>query len=387
MKETKNTIWSYDFTILFFSTCIAYLGQFMMSTLLPKYLSHMELPSTVVGVVISMFSVTALGSRPFIGPLIDGYNKSKLFRIALGFMLLSFFGYIVSKSVVLLCVFRLTHGIGLGCFAALALTMVSEAVPPEKLASGIGVYGLSSVLATAAGPGIGLAIVERFSYQAAFLFSATLLIIAMLLSLRMKPKNDREYKVVFRMNNIISRQALVPAFIMFMACMARAGITTFLVVLITDVRDIGGISTYYVINAVAMAASRPLMGKISDKKGLHITLMISFVLFALNLVAVAFCHSTPVLYLAAVLNAFGFGATQPAAQALGLKLAGENNRGAASNTVFIGIDLGDLLGPILCGALVDLFNYEVMFLTSILPVAVSVFVLLFWVKRNREKLA
>ena len=200
----------------------------------------------------------------------------------------------------------------------LALTMVSESVPPEKLASGIGVYGLSSVLATAAGPGIGLAIVERFGYRAAFLFSAALLIAAMLLSLRMKPKTDREYKVKFHLNNIVSRQALMPAFVMFMSCVARAGFTTFLVVLVTDVRQIGGISTYYVINALALMASRPLMGKISDKKGLHVTMGISFVLFTLNLIAVAFCNSTPVLYLAAVLNAFGFGATQPAAQALSL---------------------------------------------------------------------
>lgn len=372
--------------MLFVANGIAFLGQFMMSTLLPKYLNSMELSSTVIGVVIALFSVTALGSRPVIGPLIDGWDKVKLYRLSLFFLLFSFLGYAVARSVVLLSVLRLTHGVGLGCFAALALTMASDALPQDKLASGLGIYGLSSVLATAVGPGIGLAISERFGYPAAFLLSAVLVVVALVLSLRMRSGAKPQGKIRFRLDNIVSREALMPGFLLLLACIARAGITTFLVVLITDVRGIPGISTYYVINALAMVASRPLTGHLSDKLGLHVTLMLSYVMFAANLVAVAFCQSTWVLYLAAVLNAFGIGATSPAAQAMCIKLVKPERRGAASNTSFIGTDIGDLLGPIICGALVDAISYEAMYLLSIVPVILSAVVLIPWVRKHREQI-
>ena len=38
MKEKKNTLWTLNFTSLFITNLVLFLGQFMMNTLLPKYL-------------------------------------------------------------------------------------------------------------------------------------------------------------------------------------------------------------------------------------------------------------------------------------------------------------------------------------------------------------
>ncbi len=385
--KTKNTIWTYNFTTLFITNCVAFFGQNMMSTLLPKYLNTLSISGTVIGIVVSMFSVTALCSRPITGPLIDGWKKKSLYLIMLGVMLASFLGYaVVGSSVVLLCAVRLLHGIGLGCLAALALTMATDSLPEDKIASGIGVYGLSSVLAMALGPGIGLAIVERWSYKATFLAAAALQAMSIVIASRMKVENRANAKIRFNLRSIISREAAMPAFLMLLSCTARACMTTFLVVVITDVRQIEGMSTYYILNALAMMVSRPLFGKISDKYGLHISLIPSYICFAASLLLTAVCQTTWQLWLVAILYGFGFGTASPSLQAMCMKLVEPERRGVASTTAFVGTDIGDLIGPIICGALVDAWGYGPMFALCVIPIVISVIILYPWVRRHRDQI-
>jgi MFS family permease len=380
VQGKKETIWTYNFTALFITNCVMFFGQFMMSTLLPKYLSSLNISSSVIGVVVGMFSVTALGTRPVTGPLIDGCNKKKLYMLMLCFIFVADMGYAAVSSVALLCVFRLLHGIGMGCNAALALTMATDALPESKVASGIGVYGMSSVLATAFGPGIGLAIAGKFGYKVAFLISGALVFISIIIASRMKIEKNPDSKIVFRPDNIVAREAIVPAFFLLLSSIARAGMTTYLVIYITEAKQIDGITVYYIINAAALLISRPLSGKMSDKLGIHKALVPSYVAFAANLILLAFCQNTWQLWICAVLNAFGTGTTQTMHQALVMKVVPANHRGAGSTTAYIGIDIGDLTGPMICGALIERVSYGTMYLLCLIPLAVCAAALLSWVK-------
>ena len=99
----------------------------------------------------------------------------------------------------------------------------------------------------------------------------------------------------------------------------------------------------------------------------------------------AFCQNTWQLMLVAVLNALGYGTAFSSAQALCMKVAPTELRGAASTTSFIGLDLGDLLGPVICGALVDLFGHATMFLLMLIPVALSAVLLLAWLPKHMDQ--
>ena len=78
----------------------------------------------------------------------------------------------------------------------------------------------------------------------------------------------------------------------------------------------------------------------------------------------------------------GYGTAFSSAQALCMKVAPPDLRGAASTTSFIGLDIGDLLGPVICGALVDLMGCANMFLMMLIPIAFSVILLLAWLPKN-----
>lgn len=381
MKKA-DSIWTYNFAALFITNCVMFFGQTMMSTLLPIYLNELGHGSEIVGIVVGMFSITALGTRPVTGPLIDGMNKKKLYMTMIGFLAVTSFGYAVSETIPMLITFRLLHGIGMGCNAALAMTMAADALPEKKLASGMGIYGMSGVLAMAFGPGIGLYVAGEFSYQAAFCVSGSLLLISLVIASRMKIESDPNRKIVFSMNNIFAKECAMPAFFLLLNAMSRIAITTYIAIYITTVRMIDGLSVYYFINAAALLFSRPLMGKIADRYGIPVSIIPSYVFFALSLILLAFCTETWQLWLISVFNALGYGTSQTQLQAMALKLAAPNRRGAASTTAFIGTDLGDMFGPPIAGFIIARVGYEIMFLWFIIPIAISAVVMFMWLRRH-----
>lgn len=382
MKGKKGGIWSVNFTVLFITSCVMYFGQYMMTTLLPKYLCELGVKSSVIGVIVGLFSVTALVTRPLTGTLIEGCDKKKLYIAMLGVLAAASFGYAFVSSVPFLVFFRLLHGAGMGCSAALGLVLASDELPEDKLASGLGIYGLSSVLATAFGSGAGLAVAGRFGYTAAFCFSGALVSASLLIAGKMRLEKEPGKRPIFRLSNVIAKEALLPACFLMLCTIARAGIITYLVIYITEERQIGGITLYYIINAAALLISRPLIGALSDKAGIHRALIPTYISFAAGLILLAYCKSTWQLCVTAVLNAFGTGAAQTTHQALCMKVVSPTRRGAGSTTACIGTDLGELLGPVICGFLVEHLGYANMYLLSLVPLALCALSLWFWVQKN-----
>ena len=342
------------------------------------------LTSTLIGFIISLFSFTALGFRPVSGPLIDGWNKKKLYIITLVILIAAYGGYAFTPPLPVIVVCRLLQGLGQGCISALALTMATDALPQEKLASGLSMYGVGGVLAGALGPGLGLSIMEKFGYSYAFSAPVILLVLALAMSLLLENSYVPGAKIRFSLSGMVCRDSILPAVLVMLAGLVRGGLYTFLIIFLTD-RKIEGISAYYYVNAAVMILARPFVGALADKKGLHITIFPALAFFALSLVLTAFCRNTWQLMLVAVLNALGYGTAFSSAQALCMKVAPAGLRGAASTTSFIGLDLGDLLGPVICGALVDWFGHSAMFLLMLIPVALSAILLIAWLPKHMEQ--
>ena len=386
MKENTGRIWTFNFTVLFLANCIQFMAQFMSTTVLPVYLDAIGLNAAIIGSVVAMFSITALASRIFTGPMIDSLNKKYLYIVMMALLTVSFLGYaIAGDNVGLIRMFRMLHGVSQGILTALSLVMVADELPPEKSASGISVYGLSSVLPSAIGPGLGLYIANNYSYKYAFLLCGILTILSIVMATRMKIKRAPGAKFTLNPSSIISPPTIVPALMVCMIAIARGGITTYLV-LFTQDAGIAGITWYYIVNAVIMVFTRPLFGKISDKLGLRLCLIPTYVCFALNLILLASCKSTAVLLLCAALNAIGHGCSISGHQVISMSTVSPERRGAASSTHFIGIDSGDLVGSALMGVLVTAFGYRNMYLICLIPLVICVVGTYLWFFRHKDAL-
>ena len=385
-RKKPVSVWNRNFTLLFIVNYVVNFGHSMVANLLPKYLTAIGLTGTMVGFIISLFSFTALGLRPVTGPLIDGWDKKKLYMLMLVSLILSFSGYVFFPTMTVIVICRLLQGLGQGCISALALTMVTDSLPREKLGSGLSLYTVGSVLASALGPGLGLQIQEKVGYSHTFLVPLALLGFSLLISSFLQSTFVPGTRIRFSLSGMLCKDVFLPSFLVMLTCLVRAGLYTFLIVFISEERQIEGMSYYYYVNALAMLIFRPFLAPLADKKGLHVALIPSLGFFAASLILTAFCRNTWMLMVIAVFNALGFGLAFSFEQALCMKVAPPERRGAASTTSFIGVDLGDLIGPIVCGALVDWFGYAPMFLFMLIPVLLSAVLLFVWVPKHLDAL-
>lgn len=378
----KSTLWTRNFVILFFANAVIGLGAALTHALLALYCRELGADDSVVGMVSGIFALTALAVRPISGPAIDAWNKKKLYLVTITMNAFCTFGYGISSSIPMIIFFRLLHGIGNGTSAALCLAMATESLPSNKISSGIAVYMLSTVISTAVGPGIGLALAERFGYNITYYISASLILAATLVGSRLDYSGVKSKPLRIRLDTVIAKEAVVPALIIAIMKFASSTIDSFLVLMVTD-REVAGLSTYYTLNAVTAVASRPLAGRIADKYGSTKVLYPTLVLFMCNLILLAFCDSTWMLWLSALTHAFGYTAFYSMLQALAMKITPAERRGAGGSTCYIGTDTGALLGPIVAGEIANSFGFETMYLYGLAPLCICAVIMTVWFKKRK----
>lgn len=137
---------------------------------LPLFIVELGGNKTDAGLIMGSIGIASLGSIPIITPLIDRYGR-KLFIVSGAFLAgisnVGFF-FFETYSPLMICV-RLLQGVAFAaCFNACS-TAVVDLVPPEHRAQGIGLFGISSSLAVAAGPYVGEEVLVAWGFDSYFL--------------------------------------------------------------------------------------------------------------------------------------------------------------------------------------------------------------------------
>ncbi|RRJ62852.1 MFS transporter [Paenibacillus oralis] len=390
-SKTKETIWTQSFISIFIINIILNLGQFMTGALIPKFAAHLGGTATIVGMVTSMFAITALGVRPIVGPATGYFRKNRLLAVSTGVIILAFICYGIAADINMILVGRLLHGIGMGFLAPLSLALASDALPENRIASGIGIFSLGQAIATAIGPTLGLELVKVYGYNSTFIISAVAMGTVLLLILRLKseaPSPNKRFKI--SLDNIIALEVIVPTIIMFFLAGAFSCINSFILIYggATGVDDIGLFFTSY---AVCLLFTRPISGKLTEKYGVSTTIIPGIVIFALSFIVISFSKSLPMFIVSGALSACGYGICQPSIQTLCMKLVPNERRGVAGNTNYIGVDTGYLITPSLAGLIVTIVQgyggsevdgYAIMYRLMIIPILIALVIFLF----NRKSL-
>lgn len=389
LTSEKESIWTPFFLKLFIINALLNLGQFMMTALIPKFAEHLGASAAIIGVVSSMFAITALAVRPIVGPSTGYFRKNRLLATAIGIILAAFVCYSMASSISMIIVGRLLHGVGMGFLAPVILALASDALPNRKLASGIGIFSLGQAIATAIGPMVGLELVHEFGYQAAFITGSILMGIVLVLTLRLKTElPDRLTRFKVSLHDVVAIEVMIPTIIMFFLAGANSCIQAFILIYggVNGVKEIG---LFFMSYAVCVLFSRPISGRIADKYGIDKVIIPGIVLFALSFVVISFSHTLPMFLIAGGISAFGYGICFPSIQTLCIKLVTKRRRGVASNTTYIGVDLGYLITPTIAGLIVtfvqeqsgnEVAGYAAMFRFMTIPIFISL--LIFLIKRK-----
>ena len=373
-------IWNKAYISLFFTNMAMNMGMFMNNSLLSLFANYLGASESQIGLVMGIFAVSSITFRFVSAPIIDTYNRKYIVAFATVMLAVAFFGFSISVNITMLIAFRLLQGCGMAFGNACCLAMVSEIIPKDKYASGIGYYSLAQVVCQAIGPSVGLALVDWVGFPATYLIDACLFLIATFLAVRLKTSFKRTRKLKLTFNNVIAKEALLPSAVISVLTMGMVSVGSFLILFAKEQGVTSNIGWYFTVNAVTILLARPLIGNLVDKFGL---IKITIPALFCNIVSFYIISASSTLFtflLAAFISAFGYGACGPAMQALAMKSVPNERRGAASSTYYIGMDMGILIGSTISGGIAEAFGYVAMW--HIMPAffAISISLIVFFRK-------
>ncbi len=356
MKPTAS-IWSPTFAALLCMSFLMAMGQMTAGTVLPLYMRDLGAATSMVGFVSGAFAVTAILVRPFVGPAFDSFSKKRLLMVAMVFICVAMASYSVADSAPAVIAGRLIHGVGMGCTGPLGMAMVSETLPRERMSSGIGIYTLAQASAQAIGPAFGIWLSGQMGFTATFVVTTCCMIGALVVVAIFVHDVDHGPRPPYRLSfsRAFDRRAFPLAAVIMLLVIAFACVGSFNAIY-GGLRGVQNIGLYFTVYAVCLLVTRPLFGRLADRLGTAALVVPGCLCFAASFILLSQAQSLPGFLLAAVVGACGFGVVTPLLQSEVFRRVGEERRGSAANTSYLGMDLGQLLGPWLGGHAIEMLE-------------------------------
>ena len=372
----RERLWTKDFILICLVNFFMFVSFFILFPTLPIYvveeLGGME---SQVGLIVGVFTVAAVLVRPASGLWLDQWGRKQIMLVSMILFAVASSAYMALSGMVFLLLLRLFHGAVFGISTTAAATVAADRVPSSRRGEGLGIFGISTMLAMTIGPALGMTLLEHGSYPLLFLTGAGLATVAFLLALLIRypeteahaGREERGLSKWIEMRAVPYSVSLVGPAIVF------GGVISFISLYAIELGNPRMAGGYFVVYASALLLSRVVSGKVYDLKGPDYAVFPGFILYLAGLFALGFAEGPVLFYAGAGLIGFGFGAIQPSVQALIIEKVPAKRRGAATATYLVAWDAGIGLGSFVMGLFVGWWGYRSLFLTGGLFVLASMF--------------
>ena len=383
----QNRLWSPAFINYGISSGILYMTQYVLVAALPIVItSELSGSDLDAGLSMTYFQIGTILCRLFAGRLIDGFNKRVvlLLSTALFFIIMSLFNF--TSSLETIFVLRGLHGVvfalGTTVMAALAVLVL----PPNRKGEGINMFAIFSNVAMVLGPAIGLYALSLYGSIALYLFLTIMTGLAMIISniiplakelAKPKPSTHKGWHI----SQFIELKSLPWALMGLFIGFTYSGVLVFIPIELNSMGSGIWGSAFFAIFAVMIIISRPFVGKAYARYGSKYIIYPGLVLFILGLLALGIATTPLTIILTAPLLGLGYGAAQPAFQALAIQSAPIERAGVSTATYFLALDISVGAGSVILALLASAVGYQYlyMFTATIMIVALALYHI--WIKK------
>ncbi|WP_313638754.1 MFS transporter [Paenibacillus sp. FSL K6-0276] len=371
-------LWTKNFIMLTITALLLFSGFYLLMPTLPMFIKQLGGSESQVGLIIGVFTISAVIFRPIIGGLMDRYGRRVFIISGLLFFAITMYFYDWVTGIMFLVVLRILHGVSWAVATTSIGTAVTDVIPQSRRGEGMGWYGLAMTLGMALGPIVGLWVTKSYSFHYLFLLCTVLALIAFILGFGAKVpavQNTSKKPISF-----FEKTVLPIAIVTFFLSFTFGGITTFLPLFAANIEVNTG--TFFLVYAVTLAVIRPLTGKISDKYGEGVIIVPALFILIVALFVLTMSKGLIGVVITAILYGIGFGSAQPALQVAMIRLAPPVKRGVANATFLTAFDLGIGLGAILLGFVSQLMGYQMVFITCAISGFISLVLFILFVKKT-----
>lgn len=350
-------LYTADFLLMCLVNFLMAVAFYFLVSSLPLYLiNELKVPNGQVGIIISIYTLSAILIRPITGFALDSINRKWLYLAAFLLFTLIFGFYSLVISFISLLIVRFIHGFAWGITTTGGSTSIVDFIPEHRRGEGIGIYGMSFTIAMAIGPFIGLTIINSFDYSHMFWIAAIISLSGFIILLFVEfPKYHNENKPKLRFNKLFSKRAFPVSINLLIINISYGALITYVTIYAVE-KNFENSGVFFLVFAIGVAISRLIAGKVFDKYGAA-TLGISGAgLIIAGFVILGFADSYIQFLISALINGFGFGTISPTFSTMVNNLVHRNMRGAANSTLFIFLDLGIGIGAFIFGFLMEFIN-------------------------------
>jgi len=382
------TFWNRSYIIVFLTGISTAMSSYMTTPIISKFALSLGSSLTAAGSIASIMSIAALICRPFSGAVSDMFNRKRVMIASMLVAALTIGTCAFTRNMVALVILRIIHGFAFSFMTVANMALASSLIPEHQMGKGMGYLGLGTIIASAVGPGLGLAISDKFGFSACFVVSMLFLLLGAA-AIMMVPyqhiRVHRKGKRLIKLTDLYAGELTIYVLILAIFSSGNGLLSTYLA-LLGDERGIGNIALFFTAYSLVVVLIRPMAGALLDRKGLAVILYPSFLIASASMILTGAASTLGTIIIAAVLKALGQGAGSPSIQAYSIKLLGKERAGVASSTCFIGQDIGNGIAPIFGGVVATGYGYSGMFYCYA-AVVLIIGPLLYSLQRFRERRA
>lgn len=387
----KPKLWTKDFIIIssinFFLTLVFYLLIVIIGV---HAVNEYNATTSQAGLVTGIFIVGALIGRLVIGRYMEAIGNKKTLLIGTILFILATSLYFIHLSINFLLIVRLLHGMTLGIASTATGTIVAQIIPAQRKGEGIGYYSMSSTLATAIGPFVGLYMSQHTDFHMIVVFCLLSGIVSLVIAFiarvpEMELQAKTADKKAFKLASFLEPKAIPIAFITLIIAFCYSSVLSFINFYAQEIDLVQTASFFFLFYSLTVLLSRPFTGRLMDTKGANYVMYPAFVVFAAGMLLLSYTNSSVTLLLSGVLIGLGFGNMQSCTQAIAVKLTPPHRMGLATSTFFIFLDAGLGFGPYVLGFIIPFASYSKLY--AILGFVVLASVILYYLVHGKKERA
>lgn len=391
MIQEKEKLYTYKFWLLCSSSFLFFASFNLIIPELPDYLTELG-GGNHKGLIIPVFALMALISRPFSGRLTDTIGRIPIIIYGVIACIVAGVLYPIVTTVLGFFVLRLIHGMSTGFKPTATSAYVGDIAPITRRGEAMGILGVFGSMGMAAGPALGSWIATNWGYNAMFYSSSVFALLSIVVVLNMPEtlivKQRFEFKLLkLNWKDVLEPRAFPASITMLLTAFSFGTVLT----LIPDFSKHMGIENkgiFFSIFTVSSLLIRLVAGKLSDVYGRVPILMIGCLVYGFTMILIGSVTELWFFYLGAFTFGIAAGLGSPTIFAWTVDLADQKHIGRAMATMFIALEAGIILGGVFAGYSYNNnpANFIISFTVSgILAFAAALY--LVWYLMNSKKAA
>jgi DHA1 family multidrug resistance protein-like MFS transporter len=321
-----------------------------------------------IGLISSISPIPGILLSSVVGAYSDRHGRSRIITVSLLIFATAPFLYLFVTEVWQLALVRFYHGFATAMFMPVAMAAVADRFPSSTRGQALGTYSSFTMVGRFMAPFLGGALIFYASFTSLYLVIGLSAIVALSLSLLIPWEakgmvvhaKKFEGSTMSALKSVVKeRKIMVTSSMEALQYFAMGAFEAFLPIYMDQVLHFNTLEIGFVmgIQVVSMLLAKPLMGKMSDRRGRVPSIVVGLLLGAVTIALMPLASN---LFVLAALS-IGFGLTvatvTASTSALVTEIAGSSAHGSSIGVLSSVMDIGHSVGPFVTGLVVGAISF------------------------------